>query len=66
MELVADPFPAKGSSWVLRNALGQQVLRETVRGQRTWIDLSALNEGVYLVQLEGTSSSQTQRLMVVR
>ena len=66
VELVADPFPAKGSFWVLRNALGQQVHRETVRGQRTWIDLSALNEGVYLVQLEGTSSSQTQRLMVVR
>lgn len=66
VELVADPMPAKGSSWVLRNTLGQQVLRETVQGQRTWLDLSALSEGVYLVRLEGNTSSQAQRLTVVR
>lgn len=66
VELVADPMPAKGSSWVLRNALGQQVLRETVHGQRASLDLSTLSEGVYLVRLEGNMSSQAQRLTVVR
>jgi hypothetical protein len=56
----------EGSTWVVRNAMGQAVLRQRAQGPRTWIDVSSLSGGVYLVGLEGDDPSRTQRLTVVR
>lgn len=67
VEVVANTSALHTSSeWVLRNALGQVVLREPARAPSTWLDLSTLGKGVYLVRLEGPQPSEAQRLTVVR
>jgi len=64
VDLVLEAFPV-GGVWVLRDALGQEVLRERVRAERTTINLAGLADGIYLVQLEGTSISPSQRLAIL-
>lgn len=60
-----EPLP-RGSQWVLRNALGQEVLRQRAQGDRTVVSLAGVPEGLYLVSLEGTAVTHTQRLVVAR
>jgi hypothetical protein len=52
--------------WVFRNGLGQETLRHAVQGERTEVALGSLAEGIYLVRLEGSMTTATQRLVVLR
>jgi len=66
VELLLPNVPLPGSYWVLRNSLGQQVLSFRAANERMNLSTGDLPEGIYLVRLEGASSSETQRLVVVR
>lgn len=55
-----------GSHWVLRNALGQEVLRRPASHDRTELSIGRLPEGLYLVRLEGAATTTSQRLVVAR
>ena len=50
--------------WVLRDVLGQVVLRTAATGSKTRLDLSGIASGTYLVRLEGPAPTATQRLVV--
>ncbi|MBK8582448.1 MAG: T9SS type A sorting domain-containing protein [Flavobacteriales bacterium] len=50
--------------WVLRDVLGQVVLRTTSTGPKTNLDLSGIASGTYLIRLEGPAPTATQRLVV--
>ena len=65
VELVLESF-THNCVWVLRDALGHEVLRERVRTERTAINLSGLADGIYLVRLEGARTTKAQRLAIVR
>jgi hypothetical protein len=66
VELLIPNAPLPGSYWVLRNSLGQQVLSQRAGNDRVVLSTAELPEGIYLVRLEGGSTSETQRLVVVR
>lgn len=66
VQLVMDPLAASTGVWVLRNALGQEVMRIATNSTTTVADISALPEGVYLVRFESDVNSATQRLLVVK
>lgn len=66
VELLLPDAPLPGSHWVLRNSLGQQVLSLRAGNERMTLSTQDLPEGVYFVRLEGSSTSATQRLVVVR
>ncbi|MBK8498125.1 MAG: T9SS type A sorting domain-containing protein [Flavobacteriales bacterium] len=66
VDLLLDRSTVANSEWVLRNALGQVVLRTPARGQRTRVDLTGIEEGLYLVRCEGDVESSAQRLIVVK
>ena len=66
VDLVLDPMIAGNGAWVLRNALGQEVLRVATNTVRTTISITDLHKGVYLVRFEGEVNSGTQRLVVVK
>lgn len=66
-ELILHTPLAPGQAWVLRNAIGQEVLRLPATAQRTTLDLSNVQEGLYLISLQnGLGTTTTQRLVVVR
>ena len=47
------------------NTLGQEITNKTiVNGQKSSIDISGVNRGVYLIQLKSASENRTERLMV--
>ena len=50
--------------WVLRDVLGQVVLRTAATGSKTRLDLSGIASGTYLVRLEGPAPTATQRMVV--
>jgi hypothetical protein len=54
-----------GSTWVMRNGLGQEVLRRPAAKGRTELQVAGLPQGIYLLQLEGAKEIGTQRVMVV-
>lgn len=65
VELSVDAI-TPGTAWVLRDALGQEVLRAPVMANRMAVGLHGLAEGIYLVQLEGAAAGPAQRLAVAR
>lgn len=65
-DLVLNAPPAAGTAWVVRNNLGQEVARAQALAQRTTLPLTGLAEGIYLVRLEGGTTSAAQRLVVTR
>ncbi len=66
VELVLPRQPLRGSFWVVRNSLGQEVLRLQAADERMILPTDKLSDGIHLVRLEGTSTTATQRLVVVR
>lgn len=66
VELVLQQMPLPGSSWAVRNSLGQEVIRLRAERERMWLPTQDLPPGIYLVRLEGASTSAAQRLVVVR
>jgi len=64
VELTADEL-VPGTAWVLRDALGQELLRGQLTNGKASISLSGLAEGLYLVRLEGARASAAQRLVVL-
>ncbi|MEX1132975.1 MAG: FG-GAP-like repeat-containing protein [Flavobacteriales bacterium] len=66
VELVLSQMPLPGSFWTLRNSLGQEVLKLRAEHERTWVPTQGLPPGMYLVRLEGGSTSAAQRLVVLR
>lgn len=58
----ADQALPAGSWWVVRNALGQEVLRAPASNDRTELGLEGLRPGVYTVSLWGTPG--TTRLVI--
>jgi len=66
VELLLPNAPRPGSYWVLRNSLGQQVASMRAENERMSLSTQDLPDGVYFVRLEGNSTSDTQRLVVVR
>lgn len=66
VDLVLNAPPVNGSTWVVRNNLGQTVMQEQALRQRTTLDITTLDAGIYLVRLEGATKSPTERLIVLR
>lgn len=66
VELLLTQRPLPGSFWVVRNSLGQEVLRLRADRERMVIPTDRLTDGILLVRLEGASTSAAQRLVVVR
>ncbi len=52
VEMLSSDVLLPSASWVVRNALGQTLLRERVQGERTTLDLSKLADGLYTIQVE--------------
>ncbi len=65
VELILPEQPTSAATWTVRNSLGQQVLSQPATSARTNLYVGDLAEGVYLVRLEGSTSSTTQRLIVM-
>lgn len=65
VDLILDQAPLPGSRWSVRNTLGQLVSQERAMAQRTTIDLESLPEGLYMVRLDGPTSTRAQRLLIV-
>lgn len=63
--MVAEPLPI-GTLWVVRNALGQQVLRMPSNGTRTTLDLGGSPDGLYTIQAEGHRSTSPVRVILSR
>ena len=51
---------------VIRDAMGRAALKRPVTGTNTSIDLSALNNGVYLFTITGEYGTRTRRVVVSR
>lgn len=66
VDLVLNEPPAKGSGWVIRNNMGQLVQQQQALQQRTQMDITALDAGIYLVRLEGAGRGPAERLIVLR
>ena len=66
VELVLNAPPTTGSMWVIRNNMGQLVQQQQALQQRTQVDITALDAGIYLVRLEGAVRGPAERLIVLR
>jgi len=66
VDLVLNAPPAKGSTWVIRNNMGQLVQQQQALQQQTQVNISALHEGIYLVRLEGAKRGPAEHLIVLR
>lgn len=64
VEVSAGLNPPSGCSWVVRNALGQVVLRAAAQSDRCTLDISGLQGGVYLIRMEGVLTTRAERLVV--
>lgn len=65
VELILPEQPTSAATWTVRNSLGQQVLSQPATSARTNLYVGDLAEGVYLIRLEGSISSTTQRFVVM-
>ncbi|MCB2050483.1 MAG: T9SS type A sorting domain-containing protein, partial [Novosphingobium sp.] len=65
VELVLNGPSAPGT-WVIRNGLGQELMRTRANSALTRMDVRGLNSGVYFVSWESGGISVPQRLVVVR
>jgi hypothetical protein len=66
VELVVPELPTSGTMWVVRNALGQEVVRFPLTGLRTVLDLSGSPNGMYTIRAEGSSSTRAVRVVLSR
>ncbi|MCW5900646.1 MAG: T9SS type A sorting domain-containing protein [Flavobacteriales bacterium] len=62
LTLHSDPAP--GSSWLVLDAMGREVMRARPQGLRTVLDVQGFSAGIYLVRLEGPAPTPGQRLVV--
>nr|MDQ3100209.1 T9SS type A sorting domain-containing protein [Bacteroidota bacterium] len=66
VDLILDQLvDLRNGAWVIRNSIGQEVVRLRSQGLRTTIPISGLSQGVYHVTYDGASPRTTQRLMVI-
>ncbi|MBK9146637.1 MAG: T9SS type A sorting domain-containing protein [Flavobacteriales bacterium] len=63
--IVAEAVP-QGTSWVLYDAVGQELQRGTINTERFTIALNGLAEGLYMVRLGNGPYSAAQRLIIQR
>jgi hypothetical protein len=66
LEMVLAHQLPSGASWVVRNELGQEVLRAPVLGLRTTLDLAGSPNGLYTIRAEGQQSTTTVRVVLSR
>ncbi|MBL7939025.1 MAG: T9SS type A sorting domain-containing protein [Flavobacteriales bacterium] len=64
LELITSAPLARGSYWVFRNSIGQEVARIPATGSRTTTDLSGLAAGIYVVRAEGSATTEPIRVVV--
>jgi len=64
LEVEAPEAMRPGSAWVIRNSIGQEVLREKAFGPRTVLDLGHLPKGVYILRGEGATTTAPVRVIV--
>ncbi len=62
--VIESPEPlGAGTTWVVRNALGQVVAQQPAMGSRCVLQLGALPDGLYLVRGEGTTTTSSVRVL---
>ncbi len=52
------------SSLVIRNIKGQLVMREQINSTQMQLDVSALQSGLYLIELQGEGKSITEKIII--
>ena len=62
--LLMDDRDASGT-WIIRDAIGREVLRSRSQGKRTTISMEGSPAGIYFVNYEGPVSAKAQKLMVI-
>ena len=52
------------SSLVIRNITGQIVMQEQINNTQMQLDVSALESGLYLIELQGKDKSITEKIII--